>query len=121
MWSQVEVGYLVRLSSLLDTSDSPSLPGPQNPFDAFPLSGSLRTILPRNKLALRTYGAGRVVAAIKASYFCLWVTLLGVVEDGVSSPLTDGVEEGVEGPALLGVVCCLPTTRDFGAGGAYVG
>lgn len=99
---------------------SPSLPGPQNPLDAFPLKGSLLTILPRNKLALRMYGAGRVVAAMRASYFCRWVILLGVDDDG-SSPLADGVEAGVDGPALLGVACCLPTTSDFGAGGEYFG
>jgi hypothetical protein len=79
-------------------------------------------MLPRNKLALRTYGAGRVVAAISASYFCRCVNLLGVgVDDDGSSPLTEGVEAGVEGPALQGVACCLPTTNDLGAGGEYFG
>jgi hypothetical protein len=51
------------------TANSPPLPGPQKPLDVFPLSGSLRTILPMNRLELRIYGAGRVWAAIMASYF----------------------------------------------------
>jgi len=48
----------------------PSRPGPQNPLDTFALSGSLLTIAPGPNPAVRTCGGRRVVAAIRASYFC---------------------------------------------------
>lgn len=63
-------------------------------------------MLPINTLELRIYGAGRVVAAINASYFCRCVILVGVD--------TSWVE--VDGPPLA--ECCpLPTIRDRGGGG----
>ena len=79
-------------------------------------------MLPRNMLALSTNGAGRVVAAMSASYFCRCVILLGVEEEEGSSPFAEGADEEVkEGPGFVGVWWVLPTTSDRGAGGAYVG
>lgn len=100
------------------SNHSPSLPGPQKPFDTLPLSGSLLTIPPALIPALMTYGAGLVVAASSASYFCLCVILgegsigLGSMRAGTAELLADG---------LVGVECVLPTIKVFGFGGIGVG
>lgn len=68
--SEDEDGNWLQCQSCITRAGSPSGPGPQKPFETFPVMGSLLTRAPTSIPALYSTGGGRDDAASMASYFC---------------------------------------------------